>query len=193
MAFHFSVCILLKCSHRLYKHRSSWPIALSSSAADAAGTLLISSSPYLLRAHLPDFKCQHPHFFVTEPTSPSAWQARSAGELTLLRSIPQPMTDGTWPINTQLPPHGWDHFGVCFKLVPRASPSVIVPTEVACLITGPFSLLPLSVSPLCSLLVALYLPSKLPLLDFLFQDWLLGEPKLRQCPIMLIASGIRVS
>lgn len=103
MALYFSVCMLLNCSNRPHKYRSSWPIASSSSVADALGILLVSSSAYLLRAHLPDCKCQHPCFFVREPTLPSAWQTRSSGALTPPGNRLQPMTDGSWHGNAQFP------------------------------------------------------------------------------------------
>lgn len=103
--FHFSACthMPVKCTHRTYKYTCSWPMASSPSVADAVGTLLLSSSPYLLRAYLANFECQHPQFTVRVHCA--ICLAASSGELTYPGSRIQPMTDGSQ--NTQLPPHGW--------------------------------------------------------------------------------------
>lgn len=180
-AFCFSVCMLLKWSHRPYKYRSCWPATSSSSVADVLGTLLVSSSPFPLRAHLPDFKCQHPRFFVREPTLPSALAGqKSWGINTPPGAGFQRMTDGSWHINTQFSPHmgGTTHGQVCF---PLASPVGLCSScpelwlAWSHILLGSFSFLSPCPDPL---LVALHLPNKLSLFDFLFQGQLRGEPKL---------------
>ena len=152
VAFHFSVCMIVKCSHRPYKCRSSWPVASSSYVADVVGTLFISSSPQLLRTYLPNLESQYPPLFVREPTLPSAWQAKSSGELTSPGSRPQAMTDGSWHRNYPAPsPWVGLLMGECvLNWFPELPQWVVLqlPTALVCLITYPLRLLPLCLTAL---------------------------------------------
>lgn len=144
--------MLPKWSHRPYKYRRCWPAASSSSVADVLGTLLLSSSPCPLRAHLPDFKCQHPRFFVREPTFHLLWQARDPGALTT--PWEQASTDDRWELAYKYPvlsPYGWDYSWVSV-FSPRFPSGVVfqLPRAVTCMITHPFRFLLLSVSLPCS-------------------------------------------